>query len=156
NGVVRWSTGDPNMTNPVNFWKSAAESAAAAILAANPNLLIFVQGVSGNFDGIEKSVPMNWAEDFQPQSYQPLNIPGTKLVLSPHTYGPDVYMKATFSASSYPANLAQDWEALFGQFAGNFAVVPGEWGGRYGQGGSGAIDVQWQNAFVDYLISKGT
>ncbi|HUP91109.1 MAG TPA: cellulase family glycosylhydrolase, partial [Solimonas sp.] len=96
-GVVRWSSGDQNMTNPANFWKRASESAAAAVLQANPRLLIFVQGINGNYDGIEdSSIPMNWGEDFQPQAYQPLAIPADKLVLSPHTYGPDVYGKSSF------------------------------------------------------------
>jgi aryl-phospho-beta-D-glucosidase BglC (GH1 family) len=156
NGVVRWSAGDPNMTNAANYWKPATESAAAAILSANPNLLIFVQGITANFDGVEKTdIAMNWGENFQPQAYQPLNIPFDKLVLSPHTYGPDVYVKSSFSAANYPANLAADWEQLFGQFEPLHTVVPGEWGGRYGQGGSGQKDVAWQNAFVDYLIHKG-
>jgi aryl-phospho-beta-D-glucosidase BglC (GH1 family) len=156
NGVVRWSTGDPNMTDPGNYWKGATESAATAILAANPNLLIFVQGITGNFDGVENTnTPMNWGENFQPQAYQPLNIPYDKLVLSPHTYGPDVYVKQTFEAPDFPANLSADWERLFGQFAPIYAVVPGEWGGRYGQGNGDLRDVRWQNAFVDYLISKG-
>ncbi|MBI1424897.1 MAG: cellulase family glycosylhydrolase [Gammaproteobacteria bacterium] len=155
NSIVRWSTGDPNVTDPKYYWKAAAESAASAILAANPNLLIFVQGINGNFDGKEKNVPMNWGEDFQPQAYQPLNIPADKLVLTPHTYGPDVYVKSTFSAANYPNNLAADWETLFGQFYPAHAVVIGEWGGKYGQGTSGQQDVLWQNAFVDYLLSKG-
>ena len=155
NSAVRWSVGDNNMTNPDYFWKSAAESAAAAVLAVNPNLMIFVQGIAGNRDGIEKSVPMNWGEDLQPQAYQPLNIPIEKLVLSPHTYGPDVYVKASFGATNFPANLAADWETLFGQFSPKHAVVVGEWGGKYGTGPSGQKDVTWQNAFVDYLISKG-
>ncbi len=156
NGVVRWSTGDANASNPKNFWKPAAESASAAVLQANPRLLIFVQGINGNYDGIENSdIPMNWGEDFQPQAYQPLNIPNDKLVLSPHTYGPDVFVKSSFSAPNYPANLAADWETLFGQFASMHPVVVGEWGGRYGQGGVGQADVQWQNALVDYLLSKG-
>jgi aryl-phospho-beta-D-glucosidase BglC (GH1 family) len=156
NGIVRWSSGDPSMTNPANYWKAATESAAAAILGANPNLLIFVQGITGNFDGVENTnVPMNWGENFQPQAYQPLNIRYEKLVLSPHTYGPDVYVKSTFEAPAFPANLAGDWERLFGQFAQTHAVVPGEWGGRYGHGGSGQKDADWQNAFVDYLVSKG-
>ena len=155
NGVVRWSTGDANMTNPIYFWKTAAEAAATAVLAANPNLLIFVQGIAGNFDGREKSVPMNWGEDFQPEAYQPLNIVAQKLVLTPHTYGPDVYAKASFAAANFPANLAADWDALFGQFSATYPVVAGEWGGRYGQGSSGQKDVVWQNAFVDYLRSKG-
>ena len=156
NGVVRWSAGDPNMTDVANYWKPATESAAAAILAANPNLLIFVQGITANFDGVERTdIALNWGENFQPQAYQPLNIPYDKLVLSPHTYGPDVYVKAAFNSPNFPANLAADWEQLFGQFEPVHTVVPGEWGGRYGQGGVGQKDFAWQNAFVDYLISKG-
>lgn len=156
NGVVRWSTGDANAANPVNFWKPAVESAATAVLAANPNLLIFVQGITGNYDGIENSsVPVNWGENFQPQAWQPLNIPAAKLVLSPHTYGPDVYVKSSFAAANFPNNLKADWETLFGQFAAVHPVVIGEWGGRYGQGGVGAADVAWQNALVDYLQGKG-
>lgn len=156
NGIVRWSTGDANAANPVNFWKAAAESASAVVLAANPKLMVFVQGINGNFDGREKSnVPMNWGEDFQPQAYQPLSIPADKLVLSPHTYGPDVYVKSSFGAASFPANLAANWETLFGQFSSTHPVVVGEWGGKYGQGTGGQADVTWQNAFVDYLVSKG-
>jgi endoglucanase len=156
NGAVRWSTGDPNMTDAAYHWKAATESAATAILAANPSLLIFVQGITGNFDGVENTnISMNWGENFQPQAYQPLNIPYGKLVLSPHTYGPDVYVKPTFDAAAFPANLSADWERLFGQFAPIYSVVPGEWGGRYGQGNGDPRDVRWQNAFVDYLISKG-
>jgi endoglucanase len=156
NGIVRWSAGDANVTNPVYFWKDAAEFASAAVLAANPNLLIFVQGINGNWDGKENSnIAMNWGEDFQPQAYQPLNIPNDKLVLSPHTYGPDVSVKSSFSASNFPANLAADWDALFGQFNKTQAIVIGEWGGKYGQGTGGQQDITWQNAFVQYLQSKG-
>lgn len=156
NGVVRWSAGDKDARDPENFWKSAAESAAAAVLQANPNLMVFVQGINGNFDGRGKSnLAMNWGEDFQPQAYQPLAIPNDKLVLSPHTYGPDVYVKSSFGAANFPANLAADWETLFGQFSSIHPVVVGEWGGKYGQGTGGQADMIWQNAFVDYLISKG-
>jgi len=151
-GVVRWNSG----ADPIYFWKAAAELASAAVLAANPNLLIFVQGIHGNYDNIENSnIPMNFGEDFQPQAYQPLNIPNDKLVLTPHTYGPDVYPKSSFGSPNYPANLAADWETLFGQFHPQHLVIVGEWGGRYGQGGVGQADVAWQNAFVDYLIGKG-
>jgi aryl-phospho-beta-D-glucosidase BglC (GH1 family) len=156
NGPVRWSSGDPTSSNPANFWKPAVEAASAAVLRANPNLLIFVQGITGNFDGVENSkIPINWGENFQPQAYQPLAIPFNKLVLSPHTYGPDVYPKASFSAATFPANLAAHWDALFGQFSQVHTVVPGEWGGRYGNGSGGQADVTWQNAFVDYLLGKG-
>jgi len=155
-GKARWDKGDLNAPNPDNFWRPAAEEAAAAVLDENPNLLIFVQGCGPNFDGKEDtSIPMNYGEDFQPQAYNPLRIPDDKLVLSPHTYGPDVWPKSTFAAGNYPANLAAHWEKLFGQFHPKHPVIIGEWGGRYGQGGVGQADVAWQNALVDYLIGKG-
>ena len=154
NGKVRWAAGDKNMTNAAYYWKPAAESAAAAVLAANPNLLIFVQGINGNWDGIENSnIAMNYGEDLQPQAYQPLAIPASKLVLSPHTYGPDVYMKSSFSAANFPANLAPQWEVLFGKLSPAHPVILGEWGGKYGTGIP--ADTAWQNALVDYLIAKG-
>ena len=112
NGTVRWSTGDANAPNPDYFWKSAAELASVAVLTANPKLLIFVQGINGNFDGKENSsIPINWGEDFQPERYQALNIPASKLVLSPHTYGPDVYVKASFNAANFPAKMVGDLRA---------------------------------------------
>jgi aryl-phospho-beta-D-glucosidase BglC (GH1 family) len=155
NGVVRWAAGDANMSNPANFWKPNAEAAASAVLAANPSLLVFVQGINGNFDGIEDSnLPMNWGEDFQPQANQPLAIAAGKLVLTPHTYGPDVFVKYTFSAANFPANLPAQWDQLFGRFASQLPVVLGEWGGRYGNGTGGSKDVTWQNALVDYLIAR--
>lgn len=155
-GAVRWSAGDTNVTDANFFWKPAAELAAAAVLEANPNLMVFVQGINANYDGVEDSnIQTNWGENFQPQAYQPLNVPSDKLVLSPHTYGPDVAMKSSFNATAFPANLAADWETLFGQFSQTHAVVIGEWGGKYGQGSGGQQDAAWQNAFVEYLLGKG-
>ena len=156
NGVVRWAEGDKNMTNAANYWKPAVEAAAASVLAVNPRLLIFVEGINGNWDGREiSSMPMNWGEDLQPQAYQPLNIPNNKLVLAPHTYGPDVFVKSSFNATDYPLNLPAHWEILFGQFSAIHPVVLGEWGGKYGTGTSGNADIVWQNALVNYLIGKG-
>ena len=149
---VRW---EPVADPLIAAWKPLAEAAAAAILAVNPDLLIFVQGITANWDGEDVNIPLNWSENLRPQAYSPLNIASDKLVFAMHSYGPDVFVKPTFSAANYPANLAADWETLFGFLSPQFAVVPGEWGGRYGQGGVGPMDVAWQNAFVDYLISKG-
>jgi aryl-phospho-beta-D-glucosidase BglC (GH1 family) len=155
NGKVRWSAGDPNATDPAYYWKPAAEEAAAAVLQANPRILVFVEGINGNHDGIEDpTIPMNWGEDLWPHAYQPLDIPASKLVLAPHTYGPDVFMKATFDDAGFPHNLAPDWDTLFGRFYPEHAVVIGEWGGRYGNGPTGAQDFLWQNAFVDYLVER--
>jgi aryl-phospho-beta-D-glucosidase BglC (GH1 family) len=153
-GEVRWTS----TTNPNVGWKPAVESASRAILAANPNLLIMVQGIAGNFDGIENTnIPINWGEDLQPQAYMPLAIAQEKLVFVPHSYGPDVFYKSSFNAANFPANLAADWDTLFGKFRNVHPVIPGEWGGHYGSGlgTGGAKDVTWQNAFVDYMISRG-
>lgn len=158
---VRWSTGSNGALSPDYYWKDAAEIAATAVLTANPNLLIFVEGINGNFDGREKSLPMGWGEDLQPHAYQPLNIPFNKLVLAPHTYGPDVYVKSSFNDPNFPNNLAADWHDLFGQFSPVHPVIIGEWGGKYGVANGTAPedaahpkDVAWQNALVDYLTSK--
>lgn len=157
-GVVRWGPGDPNHYSEKDDWKRAAERAAAAVLQANPQLLIFVEGIQGNYDGIEdSSLPMNLGENLQPQAYRPLDIPSSKLVLAPHTYGPDAlyqYPKDSFSHPDFPHNLAADWETLFGQFADTHPVIVGEFGGFYGTGPSGEQDRIWQDALVDYLISK--
>ncbi len=159
-GRVRWEKGDDinydRGDNPKYYYKQAIEQASNAVIAANPDILVFIQGTMGNWDGQEdSSLPMNWGENLQPLAYKPLKIPNNKLVLTPHTYGPDVHVKSSFSAANYPNNLAADWETLFGQFYPTYAMVPSEWGGRYGNGPGGKNDVLWQDAFVDYMLSKG-
>ena len=157
-GVVRWGPGDPFGYSEEADWQRAAERAAAAVLDANPQLLIFVEGIQGNFDGEEdSSIPMNLGENLQPQAYRPLDIPDEKLVLSPHTYGPDdlyEFPKDSFDHPDFPDNLAADWETLFGQFSEQHPVIIGEFGGFYGTGPSGDQDRQWHDALVGYLISK--
>lgn len=135
-------------------WKAAAEAAARAVLAVNPRLLIFVQGIATTEPG-DAGLPLNWGENLQPQVTRPLAIPPEKLVLSPHSYGPDVAAKASFDAADFPANLAAGWEQLFGQLHPRHAVVPGEFGGHYGRGPGGERDRLWQDAFVDYLRARG-
>ncbi len=161
--LARWGDGDPAYVAAAD-WKLAAERAAAAVLTANPNLLVFVQGIYLNNDGIEDStLGVNFGENLQPQRYRPLAIPDDKLVLFPHTYGPDAlydFPKASFSDPAFPANLAADWDTLFGRFAPTppivlgQTVILGEFGGYYGTGPSGERDVLWHDALVDYLIAK--
>lgn len=166
NGLARWGTGDPNDAAAAD-WKIAAERAAKAVIDANPRLLVFVQGIYLNNDGIENStLGVNYGENLQPQAYRPLDIEADKLVLYPHTYGPDALYstpKAEFAAANFPANMPAAWETLFGQFQGsatsttapaNYTVILGEFGGFYGEGPSGEQDVLWHDALVDYLIEK--
>jgi endoglucanase len=158
NGVVRWGPADTAAYRAENDWKLAAEAGARAVLAANPRLLVLVQGIEANWDGREKQgLPINWGENLQPQAYLPLDIPADKLVLAPHTYGPDAlqqFPKDSFGDPRFPANLAADWELLFGQFHPRHAVVLGEFGGFYGRGPSRERDRLWHEALVDYLKRK--
>jgi len=144
-----WGTG-----NASTDWNKAAERGAAAVLSANPKLLVFVEGLVSN-PSCMTVYANNWGGSFEPMTCTPLNIPKNKLVLSPHTYGPDVYMLPPFSAPDFPANMPAIWDKQFGSFASQgYTVIHGEFGGKYGHGGS-PLDKVWQDAFVTYLKNKG-
>lgn len=145
-GVATWGTG-----NPATDWKMAAEKASNKILAVAPEMLIFVEGIEDNPSC--STYGHWWGGNFEPLNCYPLNIPADRLVLSPHVYGPDVYNQTYFNDPNFPNNLPAIWDLHFGQFSPQYAVVIGEFGGKYGHGGD-PRDVVWQNKIVDYLIQK--
>jgi endoglucanase len=135
-------------------WSNLASQAGQAILAINPNVLIWVEGVgnespNGGFDA-------NWGGNLFQAAAIP-GIPANRLVFSPHTYGPSVAVLSYFSAPNYPANMPAIWETLFGHLvAKGFTVVTGEFGGHYTTNSNpGLNDKLWQDSYVNYLISKG-
>lgn len=185
-------------------WKKLSEDAYQAINAVNPNILIFMEGVSGtadNQDGTpdtitqvpfgDASLNVNWGENLFEAGANVPNIPKNQLVFSPHTYGPSVFVQPQFMdpAQTQCAGLSGDaagdakcnlvinptllksgWDQHFGYLKDQgFAVVVGEFGGNLDwPGGQAAIrdrnrwgylpagfDGQWQNAFVDYMVSRG-
>jgi endoglucanase len=143
-GAATWGTGDGT------DWKAAAEKAGRAVLEANPDILIFVEGIQNNPTCSDNSVAHWWGGNLEPQACYPLDLPKEKLVLSPHVYGPDVFAQDYFNTPDFPSNLPAIWEKHFGYLAGQFALTIGEWGGRYqGQ------DKIWQDALVEYLGKKG-
>src|SRR5690606_6284969 len=88
-------------------WKTLSEEAFAAIDSVNPKMLIFVEGISGtanNQDGTPDTnveVPHgseqfkpSWGENLFEAGDNPINIPKDRLVFSPHTYGPSVFVQA--------------------------------------------------------------
>jgi endoglucanase len=144
-GPATWGSGDPTTD-----WNLAAQRAGNAILAVNPYVLIFVQGVErsgddwywwgGNFLGA-RAVPVQ------------LSVPG-RLVYSPHDYGPGVYAQPWFEAPDYPSNLPAIWDAHWGYLAKEqlAPVVLGEFGGRsVGEDADGI----WQRALMDYAEQNG-
>jgi len=139
-------------------WKKLSENAYEAINEVNPDILIFVEGISGaTSNGIEvphgnlASNP-NWGENFFEQRTNPLNIPKDRLVISPHTYGPSVFAQAHFMDPAQPeciglegdkageancnlvidpAKLNAGWDEHFGYLrAQGYAMVIGEFGGN--------------------------
>lgn len=135
-----------------NDWKRAAEEAAEAILDVNDNILIFVEGV-GSHSGHSCTNTLynhNWGGNLDGMKCDPLDIDPTKLVLSPHIYGPDVHVQPYFSDASYPSNLPTAWEDLFGYLSPDYALAIGEFGGMY----DSTADIEWQDTFVDYMISQ--
>ena len=85
----------------------------------------------------------------------------SKLVYSPHTYGPGTVRQQTYfptctgqgcHSDGFPGNMPDIWDRHFGFVAEQtkHAVVVGEFGGFYT-----SYDRQWQDAFVDYLKARG-
>jgi endoglucanase len=147
-GIATWGAG--SLTTD---WNKAAERAASAVLTANPNLLVFVEGI-GESTSCSGQLGHWWGGNLEPLKCTPLAIPANKLVLSPHVYGPDVYNQPYFNRATFPGNLPAIWNAHFGQFAAaGYAVVIGEFGGKYGHGGN-VKDKAWQDALVKYLLRK--
>jgi endoglucanase len=140
-GSATWGSGDVETD-----WRLAAERAGNAILEANPNLLIVVQGVEqyngdfywwgGNLMGV-RDYPVR------------LELPD-RVVYSPHTYGPGVYPQPWFSDPGFPDNMIEIWDSHWGyiQKEGLAPVIVGEFGGRSVKDDREGI---WQRALVSYL-----
>lgn len=146
-------------------WKALTEAAYSAINAVNPNTLLFVQGISAtanNQDGTPTTITQvphgdvatnpNWGENLFEAGANPISIPRERLVFSPHTYGPSVFVQKMFMDPAQPqctglegdaagdANcnivinptlLRAGWEEHFGYLRDlGYAVVVGEFGGN--------------------------
>lgn len=151
-GSATWGIG-----NTATDWNLAAERAGKAVLSANPNILVFVEGVGEN-SHCSSNFGHFWGQNLEVQKCVPIStnaIPANKLVLSPHIYGPDVAYQSYFSDASFPSNMPSIWDTQFGYLADKgFTLAPGEWGGKYGTNGGDSKDGALQNALVSYYKSK--
>jgi endoglucanase len=136
-------------------WANLVSQGGQAVLAVNPNVAIWVEGV-GNAS-TNGGFAANWGGNLVEAAAIP-GIPANRLVFSPHTYGPSVAVLNYFSDPSYPANMPGIWDTLYGHLVGQgFTVVAGEFGGRYTTSSTpGQNDKLWQDSYVTYLINKGT
>lgn len=147
-------------------WRSLIDQAYSVISPINPNILIFAEGVSGsngNQDGSPTTVnktpfgnegyPPNWGENLYEAGTNPPTMPKSKLVFSPHCYGPSVCTQPFFAdltAQPQCAGLVEDafgdakckividqakleigWNEHFGYLkAMGYAICIGEFGGN--------------------------
>ena len=131
-------------------FRLAAERAGNAILAANPELLVVVEGI---VMGEDPRLEYNWSwygenllgvRDFPVR----LGVPD-QLVYSIHDYPQSVSPQPWFESEDYPANLRLIWDVLFGYiFQEDMApVLVGEFGSRLAT----EVDRIWFIEFIDYL-----
>lgn len=143
-GPATWGDG-----NPGTDWRAAAQRAGNAVLQANPDWLIFVEGIEHQGDDWYW-----WGGNLSLAGQLPveLSVPN-KLVYEAHDYGPGVSTQKWFQASDFPLNLAGIWHSHWAylKLTGVAPVLVGEFGGRsVGDDTEG----QWQRSLVTYLQSN--
>jgi endoglucanase len=144
-GQATWGDG-----NQATDWRAAAERAGNAVLAANPNWLVVVEGI--------ESYQNNgywWGGNLQGAQAHPVRLADrSKLVYSAHDYSPKVWQQSWFSDPTFPNNLPALWDSMWGHLAkgGQAPVLLGEFGGRSVGGDAEGV---WQKSLMRYLKEHG-
>jgi chitinase len=131
--------------NLATDWRLAAERAGNAILQANPNWLIFVEGIQ-TYNGQSDW----WGGNLMGAGAYPvvLNVPN-RVVYSPHEYPQSVAWQPWFQAANYPNNLPSQWDGFWGYlYRQNIAPV---WIGEFGSKLQTTSDQQWYQEITAYL-----
>ncbi|RPI94103.1 MAG: glycoside hydrolase family 5 [Chloroflexi bacterium] len=141
--------------NSATDWRLAAERAGNAILAANSNWLIFVEGVDcygpGGVTEPAQGAECTWwggnltgARDYPVR----LNV-ANRLVYSPHEYDNGVFAQTWFSDPNFPNNMPALYDRWWGYLHKNniAPVMLGEFGSLLND----PQDTIWLNSLVTYL-----
>ena len=144
-GAATWGDG-----NPATDWRAAAERGGNAVLQANPDWLIFVEGVEHQADDWYW-----WGGNLSLAGQLPvdLSVPH-KLVYEAHDYGPGVSNQKWFQAPDFPQNLAALWNSHWAylKLSGTAPVLIGEFGGHSVGNDTEGV---WQRTLLAYLQSNG-
>jgi aryl-phospho-beta-D-glucosidase BglC (GH1 family) len=128
-----------------NDWHRAAERAGNAVLAANPDWLVFVEGVAEN-----GSTGYWWGGNLTGVRDNPvvLDVPN-KLVYSAHDYPNSVYAQSWFQQPGFGDQLAAKFDQMWGYiYRENIApVYLGEFGSRL----EDPKDQVWLDKLLAYL-----
>ena len=151
--------GAPAMPAPTSGWPTSRPG--NAILAADPNALIFCEGISENPASSGTYNSTWWGGDLAEAGQYPVTLssPG-HVVYSAHDYGPNLFQQTWFNSSTTPASLDAVWNANWGYlYTQDIAPV---WVGEFGTDNA-AADVassaagsqgQWFESLVGYLSAN--
>jgi endoglucanase len=138
-------------SSPSTDFNKAAERCGNAILAANPELLIFVEGVEKyNGESSWWGGQLKGAKDFPVVLSNP-----KKLVYSPHEYGPEIFTQTWFNDPTFPNNMSGVWNNNFGfLYENNTApIFVGEFGIRSQTSNEGKA-LTWFKTFLNFIKGK--
>ncbi|GAA3267859.1 MULTISPECIES: glycoside hydrolase family 5 protein [Dactylosporangium] len=151
-GEATWGDG-----NARTDWQAAAQRAGDAVLKANPDWLIVVEGIESY-----KGNGYWWGGNLQGAKDHPVKLSDqSKLVYSAHDYSPKVWSQQWFTDPAFPANMPALWDKQFGYLvkSGTAPVLMGEFGGRSvaEKDAQGNRDLEgiWQRNLVAYLKENG-
>ncbi|WP_433078272.1 glycoside hydrolase family 5 protein [Dactylosporangium sp. CA-052675] len=156
-GEATWGDG-----NEKTDWQAAAQRAGDAVLKANPNWLIVVEGIENYKKADGQNDGYWWGGNLQGAKDHPVKLSDqSKLVYSAHDYSPKVWSQQWFTDPAFPANMPALWDKQFGYLVKNNTapVLMGEFGGRSvaEQDAQGNKDLEgiWQRNLVKYLKDNG-
>ncbi|MDE5946921.1 MAG: cellulase family glycosylhydrolase [Oscillospiraceae bacterium] len=157
----------------LNNWKYAAETAAAKVLAKNPNLLIMVEGVEV-YPKFEEGYNWNspyldwstmtyfyhgawWGGQLRGVKEYPVDLGEyqSQLVYSPHDYGPLVYEQEWFKKDFTTQTLLDDYWYDTWAYICEENIAPmlmGEWGGFIDEHDKDGKNKRWLTLLRDYMI----
>ena len=135
-------------------WDLAAKRLGDHVLSVCPRWLVFVEGIA--VGAPEDGGPEQgywWGENLVGARSHPISLNDpSKLVYSPHTYGPSTYMQTYFKERGFPSNMPSVWGRHFldATHAHSAPVVIGEFGGR----GQAREDIAWQRKAIAYFPTQ--
>src|SRR6185436_14345119 len=138
-----------------NDWRLAAQRAGNAILGANPNWLIVVEGVDcygpgGVTEPSQGATCTWWGGMLAGAAAFPvtLNV-ANRVVYSPHDYDNGVFNQTWFSDPNFPNNMPALWDQWWGYLHKNniAPIMMGEFGSLLND----PKDGQWLSALMSYV-----
>lgn len=146
---VTWGADDPDSVGPTN-WKPVVERLTDHIHKQCPSWLVFIEGLGNRAGNVTSNT--FWSENLRIFEGSPPQVRyKSKTVLSPHVYGPSVFMQDYFQKDNFIDGMPPIWEDHFGTASNTtgLATVIGEWGGKFF-----GKDRVWQKSFFNYIMEK--